>query len=518
MQISNVDRSNVLVQALPYIQKFYGKTVVIKYGGNAMINEQLKQAVMTDIVLLSLVGIKVVLVHGGGPEINEMLQKIGKESKFVGGLRYTDQETMDIVQMVLAGKVNKDLVRLLEQNGGRAVGLCGLDDGMIKAHKYEQTDLGLVGEIESVDTALINDMLEKGYIPVISTVAGGDEVYNINADTAAAKIAAELKAESLISMTDISGINDKNIEEELRRIAYNNNFDIYIETDDNIIVFSTDRDLYSTMASLAFHVPYEDCREFYPDGTVNKEGKARRSRIKAVVLGLMYGRGDASVAEQLGITVEEARDLSNSLFQGFPKIKEYIEKAKAEAKKTGYTTTLWGRRRYLKYIQKERYEYKYGVNRPINFDPLFDSDEEVDNEVSQKIKDYYNAKLEKASYNQRRKIMEEALSNGIIIEDNGAWLASSERQVVNGIVQGSAADMTKRAMVALYNHEELNKLGFRLLMSVHDENIGECPIENVKRVTELLSEVMIKANDRCSVPMKCDAEISACWYGESIHV
>ena len=206
IQISNVDRSNVLVQALPYIQKFYGKTVVIKYGGNAMINEQLKQAVMTDIVLLSLVGIKVVLVHGGGPEINELLQKIGKESKFVGGLRYTDQETMDIVQMVLAGKVNKDLVRLLEQNGGRAVGLCGLDGGMIKAHKYEQADLGLVGEIESVDTALINDMLEKGYIPVISTVAGGDEVYNINADTAAAQIAAELHAEKLILMTDIRGL------------------------------------------------------------------------------------------------------------------------------------------------------------------------------------------------------------------------------------------------------------------------------------------------------------------------
>lgn len=289
--------------------------------------------------------------------------------------------------------------------------------------------------------------------------------------------------------------------------------------DENMInAYKTGKDLYSTMASIAFHVPYEDCKEFYPDGTTNKEGKKRRSNIKGVVLGLMYGRGDASVAEQLGITVDEARDLSNSLFEAFPKIKEYIEKAKADAKRTGYTTTLWGRRRYLKYIQKERYEYKYGVNRPINFDPLFDSDEEADNEVSQKIKDYYNKQLEKASFNQRKKIMDDALANGIIIEDNGAWLASSERQVVNGIVQGSAADMTKRAMVALYNHKELNELGFRLLMSVHDENIGECPIENVKRVTELLSQVMIESNDRCSVPMKCDAEISACWYGESIYV
>ncbi|MBQ1928408.1 MAG: acetylglutamate kinase [Clostridia bacterium] len=205
--ISNSDRATVLVQALPYIRNLYGKTVVIKYGGNAMVNEELKQAVMTDIVLLSLVGIRVVLVHGGGPEINAMLDKTGKESKFIGGLRYTDKETMDIVQMVLAGKVNKDLVRLLGQNGGKAIGLCGLDANILQAHKFSTgTDLGYVGEVDSVNVQPINDMLDNGYIPVISTIAGGADVYNINADTAAAKIAAEIHAEKLILMTDIRGL------------------------------------------------------------------------------------------------------------------------------------------------------------------------------------------------------------------------------------------------------------------------------------------------------------------------
>lgn len=165
MEISNFERSQVLVQALPYIQKYYQKTIVIKYGGNAMINEGLKDAVMTDIVLLSLVGIHVVLVHGGGPEINAMLDRLGKESRFVGGLRYTDRETMDVVQMVLAGKVNKDLVQLLGAHGGKALGLCGLDGGMIRAVKHSGEDLGFVGEIESVDVTPINDALKTGYIP-----------------------------------------------------------------------------------------------------------------------------------------------------------------------------------------------------------------------------------------------------------------------------------------------------------------------------------------------------------------
>ncbi len=207
MDITNAKRAAVLVHALPYIQEYTGKVVVIKYGGNAMINEELKDSVMRDIVLLSLIGVKVVLVHGGGPEITEMLKKIGKESVFSNGLRVTDKETADIVQMVLAGKINKSLVALIGNKGGRAIGLSGMDGHMIEA-KVKDPRLGFVGEITKVNVSPIRDVIDKGYIPVVSTVGcdGEGNVYNINADTAAAKIAGELKAESLISMTDIAGI------------------------------------------------------------------------------------------------------------------------------------------------------------------------------------------------------------------------------------------------------------------------------------------------------------------------
>jgi acetylglutamate kinase len=199
--------SEVLTQALPNIQEYKDKIVVIKYGGNAMINEQLKDAVMGDIVLLSAIGIKIVLVHGGGPEITDMLSRVGKKSEFVGGLRVTDKETVDIVQMVLCGKVNKSLVSLIGRKGGKAIGLCGLDGGMIKA-ECAKPELGFVGNITSVDTAPILDVLEKGYIPVISTVGCDDEgnAYNINADTAAAMIAGAMDTESLIIMTDTQGV------------------------------------------------------------------------------------------------------------------------------------------------------------------------------------------------------------------------------------------------------------------------------------------------------------------------
>lgn len=207
MRISNADRAHVLTHALPYIQKYRNKILVVKYGGNAMINEELKQSVMSDIILLSLVGIKVVLVHGGGPEITEMLSKIGKKTEFVNGLRVTDKETAEIVQMVLAGKINKSLVSLIQSKGGKAIGLSGADGHMIMA-KPRSAELGFVGDITKIDVTPILDTLEMGYIPVVSTVGCDDKgnVYNINADTVAAKIAGELKAESLISMTDIEGI------------------------------------------------------------------------------------------------------------------------------------------------------------------------------------------------------------------------------------------------------------------------------------------------------------------------
>lgn len=210
--ISNAQRAEVLTAALPYIKKYNGRVVVIKYGGNAMVNEQLKQQVMEDITLLWLIGVKVVLVHGGGPEINETMSRLGKQAKFVDGLRVTDKETVDIVQMVLAGKINKTLVNLIQMKGGHAVGLSGIDGGIIEATMKNQA-LGYVGQITKVRTQPITDLLEKNYIPVISTVAGDRQgnVYNINGDTAAAFIAGALGAERLIMMTDIAGIlKDRN--------------------------------------------------------------------------------------------------------------------------------------------------------------------------------------------------------------------------------------------------------------------------------------------------------------------
>ena len=207
--ISNEEKALVLTQALPYIQKYAGRVVVVKYGGNAMISDELRGAVMSDIVLLSLVGVKVVLVHGGGPEITATLSKQGIQSRFVGGLRYTDMDTIEVVQMVLAGKTNKDLVLLIQKMGGRAMGLCGLDGGMIRACQLSSLDdLGFVGDITQIDTQPILDALEGGYIPIIATI-GADEagqVYNINADTAAAGIAGALGAENIVLMTDVRGL------------------------------------------------------------------------------------------------------------------------------------------------------------------------------------------------------------------------------------------------------------------------------------------------------------------------
>ena len=208
MSSSHVERAQVLAEALPYIQKYYGKTIVVKYGGNAMISEELRRAVISDIILLHLVGIRVVVVHGGGPEITDMLKRLGKPSKFVDGLRYTDQETMDVVQQVLCGKVNKDLVATLNRMGGRALGLCGMDAGLFQARKLDEK-YGLVGEVVQVDPAVVNDALAVGYIPVVSTVAqgvDGETAYNINADTAAAKLAVALNAEKLILLTDVRGL------------------------------------------------------------------------------------------------------------------------------------------------------------------------------------------------------------------------------------------------------------------------------------------------------------------------
>ena len=219
--LSNLERANILVEALPYIQQYTGKIVVVKYGGNAMIDENLKQAVMRDIVLLSLVGVKPVLVHGGGPEISQMLKRVGKASEFVDGLRVTDAETAEIVQMVLAGKINKSLVALIQNIGGQAMGLAGMDGGLLKAATLDER-LGFVGEIEDVNAQPILDLLDRGYIPVVSTVGfdADNNVYNINADTAASRIASKLGAEIMVAMTDIAGLmRDKDDPDSLISLA-----------------------------------------------------------------------------------------------------------------------------------------------------------------------------------------------------------------------------------------------------------------------------------------------------------
>lgn len=232
MSISNEDKASVLIEALPYIQKYTGQTVVIKYGGNAMLSDELQDAVISDLVLLSLTGIHVVLVHGGGPDINEMLRKIGKESHFINGLRYTDRETAEVALMVLAGKTNKQLVDRIERTGGRAIGLCGLDGGLLKARRHtdaEGTDYGFVGDVESVDASIIQDVIAKGYIPVISTVAhasDGNGVYNINADTAAGEIAVALQARNFILLTDTRGVlRDPHDESSLIPVVHTNEVD-----------------------------------------------------------------------------------------------------------------------------------------------------------------------------------------------------------------------------------------------------------------------------------------------------
>ncbi len=236
VNFSNAERAEVLTAALPYIKKYSGKIVVIKYGGNAMINPQLKEQVMEDIALLWLIGVKVVLIHGGGPEISQTMEKLGKKAVFVDGLRVTDKETVDIVQMVLAGKVNKSLVNLIQMKGGHAVGLSGIDGGIIEA-KMKNEALGYVGQITKIRTQPITDLLEKNYIPVISTVASDRQgnTYNINGDTAAAHIAGALGAERLIMMTDIAGI--------LR-----------------------DKDDVSTLIP---HVTVEEAKKLYDDGVVS---------------------------------------------------------------------------------------------------------------------------------------------------------------------------------------------------------------------------------------------------------
>jgi len=291
-EISNKDRAGILIHALPYIQRFRNKTIVVKYGGNAMQGEELKKAVIEDVILMACVGIRTVLVHGGGPEIEAVLKKTGKDSRFVNGLRYTDEETMDIVQMVLCGKVNKEITALIEKTGGRATGLCGIDGAMIRARRMKGLeDLGLVGEIEQVDASMLNSVLDSGFIPVVSTVAygtGADEgkALNINADIAAAKIAAALGAEKLVLMTDVQGI--------LRDVQ-----------DENSLIKSVTRAQLETLKKEGVitkgMIPKVDCCAIALDGGVNRAHIIDGRLPHAILIELFTDEGIGTMLERENI-------------------------------------------------------------------------------------------------------------------------------------------------------------------------------------------------------------------------
>jgi len=285
--------------------------------------------------------------------------------------------------------------------------------------------------------------------------------------------------------------------------------------------FMAGKDLYCEIASKAFNKPYDECREFNPDGSKNKEGKERRTQAKSILLGVLYGRGEASIGEQLGCTTEKAKAIKESVFKGFPAIRQFEQDSLDMAYELGYVTTVCGRKRRLPDLQLPEFEFKWKDGAPPD-DDLLDftgMNEPIDEEVPEEIQDKYLRKLRHAKFGEKRKIFDQANEEGIWIVDNGGKIADATRQCVNSRIQGSAADLTKLAMIKLNNNEELKKLGFRLLVPVHDEVIAECPIENAKQCSKLLAETMSKAAESIlEMPIKCDVEISKAWYGETIEV
>lgn len=283
--------------------------------------------------------------------------------------------------------------------------------------------------------------------------------------------------------------------------------------------YKNKRDLYSTVASKAYKLPYEECQEFRADGTKNPEGKKRRTYIKSVVLGLMYGRGANSIAEQLKISGQEAQEIIDNFYNGFPKVREWMNKSKDFAKKYGYVETLWGRRRHLPDIQLPYYEAKRIAGaKPVDFNPFFDSISSSSvMEDDSKGNYYINLLNQCRNFRDKEDIKRRALADGWKISDNGGFISTAERQCVNSRIQGSAGDMTKRALISIYNNPRMKELGFKVLLTVHDEIIGECPVDNVAECGKLLSECMINAaKPECTCPMKCDVEVSREWYGNTI--
>lgn len=286
--------------------------------------------------------------------------------------------------------------------------------------------------------------------------------------------------------------------------------------------FMQGKDLYSEIASKAFNKSYEECLEFNADGSTNKEGKERRTQAKSILLGVLYGRGEASVAEQLGVSIEKARDIKQSVFRGFPAITEFEESSFDMAYELGYVTTVCGRKRRLPDLFLDEFEFSWKGGAPPD-DDLLDFDmtdpESDDTEVPQDKVDYYTRKLHKVWGKDKRKVFEEAKEEGIIIVDNGGKIADAERQIVNSRIQGSAADLTKLAMIRLNDNKRIKELGFRLLIQVHDELIAECPEENVKECSKLLADIMSQsAEEILEMPVKCDVALSRAWYGEKVEI
>lgn len=282
--------------------------------------------------------------------------------------------------------------------------------------------------------------------------------------------------------------------------------------------FLAGKDLYSEIASKAFNKSYEDCREFRPDGTTNKEGKERRSQAKSILLGVLYGRGEASIAEQLGCTTQKAKNIKESVFRGFPAIKKFEQTSLNMAEDVGYVTTVCGRKRRLPDLMLPEFEFKWKDGAPPDDDLLdFDSDEDKPKDIPRDVQHYYLNKLAKAYFSQKRKIFEEANAEGIWIIDNGKKIADASRQCVNARIQGSAADLTKLAMIKLHNSSRLKELGFRILIPVHDEIIAECPEEYMDECSELLARTMSEAAEEIlKMPISCDVEVTKEWYGESV--
>lgn len=285
--------------------------------------------------------------------------------------------------------------------------------------------------------------------------------------------------------------------------------------------FMQGKDLYSEIASKAFNVPYEECKEFREDGTTNKQGKERRTQAKSILLGVLYGRGEKSIGEQLGCSEKKAKEIKESVFMGFPAIKQFEQDSLYMAEELGYVTTVCGRKRRLPDLQLPEYEFRWKDGAPPD-DDLLDFDdmnppEYNTNEVPEDVQEYYTKKLQKAWFSEKQKIKQQAADEGIVVIDNGGKIADATRQCVNSRIQGSAADLTKLAMIRLNNDEKLKKLGFRLLIPVHDEVIAECPEENVKECSKLLADTMSKAAEEIlQMPIKCDVSVTKQWYGEEL--